>query len=579
MIDAITFTKLDKNKIEVLKSYSEIIQSNFLTKIENTIVLPNDCMPNISTSKGVLKDPLYTLYSKLKKAFNSDDIEKIEIIREKVKDELKSRWNGKNGRWRKDLCGKRANYVARSVISPNANLELFQIGLPVNFKRTLLKQELYENENEKNTIVFIVQNEKKFDVRFKKPQIGDSILREINEDELVLVNRQPTLRNSNFVAMHVVWNGMSKTIQMHPANLSMFDADCDGDEINIHVPQKMPDECLEVFHIKHALRDFSSTQMKLNQSVIQDAVVGLCQLNFKNKHEIHDSIHRNENEMEHFKKMYDIGLKNAYETGFSIGFDFSEVDLMVDNGAKGNSNHKIKIREMFRGSYDDGNHVEKCKLARIAMISTSLKTASTGYISRRLSYHLDDVKIDKGIIGEFGFFLSYPCIIPNEFKHLKNIGLQLVSVLIPPLTQKLLDSFHFAASGEEIKDETKFFDSLVNCSHNRINEIFVEEGIFAVKEWLLQQFKQFFDGFKIDSFWLCLIVDFLTVTGKPIGIDVFSLHKRHVEYKKFDKDHSIPILKLFKFSRPQSLLKMIQTKKDDVFFDNLESNHSRELFF
>ena len=162
---------------------------------------------------------------------------------------------------------------------------------------------------------------------------------------------------------------------------------------------------------------------------------------------------------------------------------------------------------------------------------------------------------------------------------MKNIGLQLVSVLIPPLTQKLLDSFHFAASGEEIKDETKFFDSLINCSHNRINEIFVEEGIFAVKEWLLQQFKQFFDGFKIDSFWLGLIVDFLTVTGKPIGIDVFSLHKRHIEYKKFDKDHSIPILKLFKFSRPQSLLKMIQTKKDDVFFDNLESNHSRELFF
>jgi len=577
MIKGISFEKLDKDKIQKMKEYSEIVSSNFLTRIGNTVVLPNDCMPNLKTARGVLKDPMQKLYSKLKLSFENED-GKFEDIHKNIIDELKTRWYGKNGRWRKDLCGKRTNFTARSVLSPNANLELYQIGLPIQFKKTLLKQDIFENKN-CSTTVYILENEKRFDSRFRKPKIGDTILREIKEHELVLVNRQPTLRNSNFVAMHVIWNTMSKTIQMHPGNFSMFDADCDGDELNIHVPQNMTDDYLEAFHIKHSIYDFSNTQLKLNQSVIQDAVVGLCMGGCKTKHDIHTSIHRgNDDTMEHIKNMYEVGLKKAYVSGFSIGFDFSEVDFMVDTGAKGNLNHKTKIREMFRGSYNNTEHIAKCKLARIAMISTSLKTASTGYISRRMSYHLDDVKINhNGTIGEFGFLLSYPCKIPIEFKHLKNIGLQLVSVLIPPLTQKLLDSFHFAAAGEEIQDETKLFDSLVNCSHDRINEIFTEEGIFAVKHWLFNQVEHFFDGFKIDLFWIQLLIDFLTVTGRPIGIDLFSLTRRHREYKKFNHVHSIPIFKLLKYSRPQSIIRLLQN--EDIIHDNLDSNHSRELFF
>lgn len=567
MIESISFEELDESVIEKLKEYSPLVDSNYLTRIGSTVVLPSDCMPRVHTQNGITKDSLHILYSNLKKNFETDG--NVEESRAQITQELKLRWNGKNGRWRQHLCGKRTNFTARSVLSPNATLELDEVCLPNIFKRRLLKEDIFEDET---AVVYILENDMKYDARFRTPVIGQKILREIREGELVLVNRQPTLRNSNFVAMHVVWNNTSdSTIQIHPANLSMFDADCDGDEVNIHVPQT-PDDMLRDFHISRSLHDISNTRLRFNQSVIQDAVVGLCPRVFKNKFEIHTNI---KDPLKDFKDAYEFGFKHAYASGFSIGFDFAEIDTMVDTGAKGNQNHKLKIRELFHG-IKTADMLLHCKLSRIAMISTSLKTASTGYISRKLSYHLDDVRIVNCNIQEFGFYTSYPTNIPREFKKFANIGLQLVSVLIPPLTQKLLDSFHFAAAGEEVVDETSLFNSLVNCTHPKITQIYTDSGIIQLNTWLFDQFTTFFDDFNIDPFWIHLLSDFLTITGKPIGIDLFSLSKRHVEYTKFDRHHSTPILKILKFSKPTNIIKMVENGR--VVVDTLNSNHSKELF-
>ena len=231
--------------------------------------------------------------------------------------------------------------------------------------------------------IYIVEGNTRFSTKYRKPTSNSMVYRELKEGELVLVNRQPTLRQSNFVAMELVWV-QGKTVQMHPGIFSMFDADCDGDEINIHVPQ-VPQSELFPLHIKHCLIDFGT--LKLAPSVIQDAMVGL-HLNDTNntKHVIHKSLlehgcKQSKKIVHGLQTAYTQGCESSYMYGFSVGLDFSEVDTMIHCGAKGKTSHKSQIRKMLSGVYDETEHFEHCMEARIAMISTSLKTAETIYIA------------------------------------------------------------------------------------------------------------------------------------------------------------------------------------------------------
>ena len=401
MIRGISFHTLDYETLaKKTNPYNPILLSDtHLTHIGEIAVLPFNCYPSIKRPDGIYKDNLHKIYSKLQKASQEPETEEEEdnnTNMEKYKtamiDEIQNRWKGKNGRWRQDICGKRCNFTARSVLSPNPNLHPTQVGLPHTWKKRLTLLEKWE---EGMKTVSIVEEGNVFSTKYRKPKTNDMIHRELLEGELVLVNRQPTLRQSNFVAMEIVWI-YQKTIQMHPGIFSMFDADCDGDEINIHCPQ-VPQSELVYLHIKHCLIDYGS--MKITPSVIQDATVGLHLQNPSNtKHTIHNSLIKKGTEtklLSNIKNAYENGCKYAYEYGFSVGFDFAEVDTMISCGAKGKNAHKTQIRKMLSGVYDENIHFQQCVEARIAMISTSLKTAETGYISRRMAYFLDDVCQDK----------------------------------------------------------------------------------------------------------------------------------------------------------------------------------------
>ena len=104
--------------------------------------------------------------------------------------------------------------------------------------------------------------------------------------------------------------------------------------------------------------------------------------------------------------------------------------------------------------------------------------------------------------------------------------------------------------------------------------IYKEHGIDKVNEYLLGKLKQFFKK-KVDEFWLTLLADFICIIGKPIGFSSSSLYKRHQEYLKIDEEHSIPIMKIAKFSSP---LKIINESIKNDYKDNLQTNHSREVF-
>lgn len=571
MIKGVTFELLTD---EVLKEKTEeynpaILSSKSITYIEDLAVLPYDCYPSIMRADGIYKDNLSNLYQKFNKEPENKEAKSA------ILEEIKKRWEGgKNGRWRGDLCGKRCNFTARSVLTPNPYLKLTSVGLPSKWKNKLT---LTEKWNEDAIVLAVVdENGNKFDARYKKPNENSTVIRQLNEGELVIVNRQPTLRDSNFVAMEVFWT-KERTIQMHPGVFSMFDADCDGDEINIHVPQINQKE-LEKVHIKHSVWNYGDNS--LGPSVIQDATTGLCLKLFENKARIHKRVSNTDNEsiLKNIHFCYKHGCAKAYMNGSSVGFDFKEVDRMIDVGAKGKKVHKEKIRIMLDGISDDDTHFEHCKDARIAMISTSLKTADTGYISRRMAYHFDDIiQNDEGECVEYGkMFIQYPNKTPQKLKHIKNIGLYLMTALMPPLTQKMLDSFHAASAGETVENKTDYFVSLVNCTSEKLKNIYTEKGILSAKKWLYDELVLFFDDSKLDVFWIQLLVDILCVTGKPLGITMTNLIKRVEAYRSYDPTIHIPILKLCKFGSPyRNLMKFAQNGE----YEDLKSNHAYEVFF
>lgn len=578
MIKGITFEALNTEQLKeaTYKYNPNILSTTSITHCYDNAMLPYDCYPSVNINGSMFKDNLCNLYEKL---HTLDD--KSEISG-KIYEELICRWsNGKNGRLRQDICGKRCNFTARSVLTPNPHLELTQVGLPLIWKSVLTLVDDWKEDME--VVAVFDDKDRKYDPRYRKPGPNSKVLRKLKNGELVIVNRQPTLRESNMVAMEVIWIN-TKTVQMHPGLFSMFDADCDGDEVNIHLPQ-IPQKHLNCVHIKKAIWYFGESS--LGPSIVQDATVGLCLDNsFKNKRFIHKSIvndHLVKTDpsfiLRNIRNAYKHGTQKAFDYGFSVGFDFHEVDFMVEVGAKGKGIHKEKIRSMLSGIYDNQIHFKDCQDARLALMSTSLKTAETGYISRRMAYHFDDIKQDEyGLCTDYDkMIIQYPPQTPEKYRHMKNIGLQLMMLLMPPLTQKMLDSFHSASIGESIENKTDYFVSLVNCTNQTLHEIYKTQGILSSKKWLYNELKAFFND-AFDDFWIDFLVDILCITGKPIGIGMTSLFKRFESYIQYDKNLNIPIIKMCKFGSPIKFLKKM-TAVVGGSYDDLKSNHSRELFF
>lgn len=601
-ISGVSFSELDPKLLRKnTKKYSRSFPSeDHLTHICDTAVLPLDCYPKIHRPDGIYKDPLEKLYETYAK---KEDEASLNAIRT----ELKSRWNtNKTGRWRSDVCGKRCNYTARSVLSPNPTLKLVEVGLPRKWRSLLTILDAYDGVMDYSSVVD--EKGRCFDKRFRKAGIGDLIRRELCVGDLVMVNRQPTLRVSNFVSMHVRWVS-EKTIQMHPGVFSMFDADCDGDEINIHVPQSLEARKeLESMHISKALFDLAD--YSLNPSVIQDAMVG-CYLrgDGKNKREIHkkcassfsqrdmiDSIVSENRTMqtvqENIENAYMHGCSAAYEHGFSIDFGFSSIDTMIGCGAKGKTVHKERIRQFYRGIYDNDEYFRECQADRKAIIATSLKTADTGYISRRMTYHLNDVCHKNGQCVEDGkWYVRYGSSSEEEpFTKVKNIGLYLVTVLMPPLTQKMLDSFHTTSAGDDLEDETSEFNKIINCTHSELLRMYNSEGIMSAKKWIYDKLVTFYDG-QIDTYWIRLLCDFLCMTGRPLGMNTSHFKKRMAshalsqvsedefcEYGEAPKTHDTYETHVFKTSKFSNAYKHIHDAAKKKERDMLTSSHGRELF-
>ncbi len=139
---------------------------------------------------------------------------------------------GKQGRFRRNLLGKRVDYSGRSVIVIGPTLALHQCGLPKKMALELFKPFVMRRLVECN-YAHNIKSAKRLVDRLS-PEVWD-VLEEVTGDRPVLLNRAPTLHRLGIQAFEVVLIE-GNAIQIHPLVCSAFNADFDGDQMAVHVP-------------------------------------------------------------------------------------------------------------------------------------------------------------------------------------------------------------------------------------------------------------------------------------------------------------------------------------------------------
>ncbi|BAD80698.1 RNA polymerase gamma-subunit [Synechococcus elongatus PCC 6301] len=139
---------------------------------------------------------------------------------------------GKQGRFRQNLLGKRVDYSGRSVIVVGPNLKIHQCGLPREMAIELF-QPFVIHRLIKNHSINNIKQAKKL-IQKNDPLIWD-VLEEVIEGHPVMLNRAPTLHRLGIQAFEpILVEG--RAIQLHPLVCPAFNADFDGDQMAVHVP-------------------------------------------------------------------------------------------------------------------------------------------------------------------------------------------------------------------------------------------------------------------------------------------------------------------------------------------------------
>ena len=161
---------------------------------------------------------------------------------------IKERLNGKGGRVRGNLMGKRVDFSARSVITPDPNLSIRELGIPLKVAKNITKP-VTVNAMNKNFLLKLVKNgpdeypgakilEKKngeqITLRYAdreniQLEYGDIVHRHMMDGDGILFNRQPTLHRMSMMCHIAVIMYKGDTFRMNVADTKPYNADFDGD--------------------------------------------------------------------------------------------------------------------------------------------------------------------------------------------------------------------------------------------------------------------------------------------------------------------------------------------------------------
>jgi len=180
----------------------------------------------IRNEKRMLQEAVDSLIdnSRRGKAVSSRGRRKLKSLSDMLK--------GKQGRFRRNLLGKRVDYSGRSVIVIGPHLKLHQCGLPKGMALELFKPFIMRKLVEYN-YAHNVKGAKRI-IEQQRPEVWE-VLEEIIKDHPILLNRAPTLHRLGIQAFEAVLVE-GNAIQIHPLVCEAFNADFDGDQMAVHVP-------------------------------------------------------------------------------------------------------------------------------------------------------------------------------------------------------------------------------------------------------------------------------------------------------------------------------------------------------
>jgi DNA-directed RNA polymerase II subunit RPB1 len=172
---------------------------------------------------------------------------------------IATRLKGKKGRIRGNLCGKRVDFSSRSVVSPDAALDIDQLGVPrvIAEKQTIPMTVTAQNLGHLRGLIsrrkcnFVMlyggRQSETVNIKFSTDErlaeltqvlkIGDVVERHLETDDVVLFNRQPSLHAYSLMAHRVVVLDDQRTFRLNVQTTTPYNADFDGDEMNMHVLQ------------------------------------------------------------------------------------------------------------------------------------------------------------------------------------------------------------------------------------------------------------------------------------------------------------------------------------------------------
>ena len=207
---------------------------------------------------------------------------------------IRERLKSKEGRVRGNLMGKRVDYSARSVITPDPNISIDELGVPKKIAMNLTFPEIVTDFNMKRLTAAIRNGCKRYpgaksyvekatgitrsliyiaDTTTIVLKKGDTVHRHLIDGDIVLFNRQPSLHKMSMM-VHRVRVMPHNTFRLNMSVCNPYNADFDGDEMNMHVPQSIITS-MEIKHLAGVKTQIvGPRESKPVIGIVQDTLVG-----------------------------------------------------------------------------------------------------------------------------------------------------------------------------------------------------------------------------------------------------------------------------------------------------------------
>ena len=287
---------------------SDIIKANNKLKKHKEKAISNEDLKYTYDNLQLLQYEIATFFDK-QSVYHMADQKSSKVVKS-----ISERLVSKHGRIRGNLMGKRVDYSARTVITSDPNLEIDELGVPLKIAMKITIPELVTSfnidrlkkyvKNGKNTYPganFVIPynpnntNSSKIDLNYVSVNLNyfDIVERHLIDGDYVLFNRQPSLHKMSMMChkIKVIPNNNLNTFRINVTVTTPYNADFDGDEMNIFIPQTIQTE-LEIKHIAAVKNQIISPKTSLPIiKFVQDSVLGSYLITLRNDNiDYHDAM-------------------------------------------------------------------------------------------------------------------------------------------------------------------------------------------------------------------------------------------------------------------------------------------------